>query len=399
MGYASGQPVLWPIDPNWINAVDEQLAWLNDVMAAKNGAQQARAIRAIPRRSLSMHVLAQGDQRRLLDVLAFDLGVSPFELPIWADAQVLASALASTATSVSCETDGYDFADGGKAVLYESPTSWEIIHIATVGTSTLVLSAATVASWPAGTRLYPLRRARLAQPVQMTDLTDDVMSAQVSVLFDEPCSWPAAWPVAVTYRTHPVLDLRGDESKSPGHQYERLITRVDDDFGPVYYNDQASMPFRGQSMQWLVSGRDDHARLRSFLYALAGRAGQVWVPSWQADVHLIANVGASDTTLSVAWMGNTLFGQQAVNRRDLRLELFDGTVFYRRVTASISAGSAETLTMDSALGQDVAMTDIRQISWMTLSSLSSDTVTIQHLTDADGLARCELHFEALKNDV
>src|SRR5690606_14380140 len=99
--------------------------------------------------------------------------------------------------------------------------------------------------------------------------------------------------------------------------------------------------------------RTEQAALRSLLYWLAGRYSALWVPSGMADLKLAADVGASDTTLSVQWCGYTVFGRQQANRRDIRIELVGGTVFYRRITDSAESGDSETLTIDSALGTAV----------------------------------------------
>src|SRR5690606_26788556 len=96
----------------------------------------------------------------------------------------------------------------------------------------------------------------------------------------------------------------------------------------------AGTGFRLQDQHWLVHGRSEQAALRSLLYWLAGRYSALWVPSGMADLQLAADVGASDTTLSVEWCGYTVFGRQQVNRRDIRIRLHDGTVHYRRISDS-----------------------------------------------------------------
>ena len=73
-------------------------------------------------------------------------------------------------------------------------------------------------------------------------------------------------------------------------------------------------------------------------------------PGWNSDLLLAAAVADSDTSLTVEWAGYALFGQLQASWRDIRIEFWDGTVLYRRITASSDNGATETLTIDSAPG-------------------------------------------------
>lgn len=401
MGFAIGQPLLWPALPDWSSPVNETLAWLTDLMQAPTGGQQARQLRTAPRRSFAFQTLDDRDGRRIADSLRFDLGVQQFLLPIWPDVQKLASAVAAGTTTLTCDTSGYDFVAGGRAVLWQSPTAWELVTIAASGVAdgALTLAAATASAWPIGTRLYPVRAARLAQPPQETQASDEIGSLQVSIAIDEPCDWPAAWPSATTYRGLAVLDWRGDESNDPTDEYDRVSTTLDADTGPIWYYDTAGMPFRAQKQDFLLTGRADHTKFRALAYQLAGRAGTCWVPDWQNSVQLTTAVAASATQISVPWMGYTQFGYQQAGRRDLRIELFDATVLYRRITGSADAGDHEVLQLDSAPAVAIDPSQVRQINFMAVSALASDSVQLVHDGDASGVATASLSWQAVKSDV
>lgn len=401
MGYLADQPILWPWLTDWSKSVSESLAFLTDVMQAPTGGAQVRALRNAPRRGFGFQQVMNADIRRIVDALRFDLGVQQCLLPIYADIQQLGADLAAGATSIPCRTDGFDFVAGGKAVLWNDVNAWELVTIASggVGANALTLSAATVNAWPAGTRLYPVRKARVASIAKADWQSDDVSTVQVSLLIDEPCDWPAAWPSAATYRGVPVLEWRGDESTDPTDEFDRLDGRVDMDVGPVFYFDLPGMPFRAQSQLFTLATRADHTAFRSLLYMLNGRAGQVWVPSWQQDLRLSQPALATATQLQVPWCGYTQFGYLQANRRDIRIELYDGTILYRRITGSADAGDHEVLQIDSAPGIALAPGAIRQIGFLTMCALASDSVQLDHVTDADGVSQCTLNWVAVKSDV
>jgi hypothetical protein len=398
MSFAIGQPVLWPIPPDWATPPRETLAWLTDYMSSRNGKRQKRQLRLAPRRAFEFNVIANEDNRRLLDALGYDQGTRQWLLPIWPDGQRLASALTSGATTVPCATTGRDFVAGGKAVLWRAANDWEVLAVDSLDGSGLTLTTGTAADWVAGTRLYPVRTAKTADSTGETLYTDDASAFKVKMQIDEACDWTAVAPSA-TYRGVPVLEWRGTWNDRPSAKYDRATQPVDASTGPIVTFDLPGLPFRMQSHAWLLNGRAQQDEFRSLLYWLRGRMGTLWVPSFATDLVLADDVTDTDTTLSVRWAGYTVFGRHQQNRRDIRIELWDGTVFYRRITGSAEAGTAETLTIDGALGQDVALADVRVISFLTLAEQAADSISIDHLTDSDGTARAGINWAGALDDV
>ncbi len=398
MAFAIGEAVPWPVPPDWGTAVRDTRAWLTDYMNPRNGARQKRQLRLAPRRTMEFSVIATAASRRLVDAVRFDQGARQWLLPIWPDLQYLGASLGLGSVSIPCATTGYDFADAGQALLWSAPNLWEVVQVDTVESDHLALSAATLAIWPAGTRLYPLRLARVPDAAEESLWTDDVSQIKVVMQVDEPCDWAAVAPTA-SYRGYPVLEWRGEESSGPSTKYDRAIQPVDGATGAIAYFDLPGRPFRSQSHNWQPHGRIEYAAFMSLLYWLRGRMGTLWVPSYASDLLLAASVTSGAVTLSVEWAGYTVFGRQQSNRRDIRIELYNGAVLYRRINGSAEVGSTETLTIDSALGVAVAPTDVRCISFMTLSEQAADSISIDHLTDADGVAQAQTTWAGIRHDV
>lgn len=400
MGYAVDAPILFPHTPSWDDPVQEVLAWQTDVMrASATGHQQVRQLRDTPRRSFSFRMHAGDRERRVIDAFLRQIGVDPFVLPIFHDAQWLADDLPANAGMIECATAGYDFQPGGLAVIRATQREWELVKIAEVDPAGLTLDGATETSWPAGTRLYPACMARMPKAAKASMLSSAVARLQLDVQVDGPSPCAAAWPGPATYRSLPVLEWRTEESEAGTVQYDRQSVTVDVETAPPYYADLPGMPFRYQSHRFVIHGRPAHAAFRSFMYQLAGRVGRLWVPDWTDAVELLAPVAASGSAWPVAWQGYTLFDYQQVNRRDLRIELYDGSVFYRRVTGSGESGDTEVLQLDASLGRAVAPSNVRQINWMAVCAADADAVQIEHRTDADGISISIINWQALQNDV
>ncbi|HDS1834387.1 TPA: hypothetical protein QEM98_000472 [Stenotrophomonas maltophilia] len=399
MSYTSAGPVPWPVPPDWSSGVRETLAWLTDVLRSnRTGYTQHRQLRLSPRRTFTFDVLAEAQARRVADALLFDRGTKLWALPIWHDVQRLLNPVAVGATIIPCRTTGFEFREGGQAMLWRSVNAFEVVTIDAVLGDSLALLQPLGAAWGGGTRLYPLRAARVVDGSQESAWNDVAGKRSVSFEIAEVCDWPAELP-ASTYLGFPVLEHRPDEGSDPTASYSRQIEVVDEGSGLPSVFDLAGRAFRSASHRWLMDGRDEHGAVRSLLYGLAGRAVPLWVPSWAADIKVAATIAADSTVLVVEWCGYTLFGRQQAGRRDIRIELKDGTVFYRRITGSGEMGEFESLTIASALGTTIAPSRIRLVSFMSLCTQTSDELEIEHQTDADGIGVCDLSFMAVTDDL
>jgi len=208
----------------------------------------------------------------------------------------------------------------------------------------------------------------------------------------ETCDWPAAAPAA-TYLGLPVLEQRTDEPTDLNANYGRIITTVDNDIGLPVIDDPSGQPWTTQEHRWRLSGQSDRSAFRSLLYWLTGRANALWLPSWTDDVVLTASLASNANTLTVEWAGIARYGALQAGRRHLRIELNNGSIFYRTVTGASETGMAsEQLLIDSPLAVPVQPSDIRQISWMMLATLAGDSVQIAHEADSMGLATSAATF-------
>lgn len=397
--FTSAGAKIWPLTPDWSNGVQERLAWGTDVLQANATAvTQHRAYRAGPRRGFTFELFDEKQDFRVAQMLLAGHG-GPWSLPIWPDVQWLGAPLAAGASSIACLTSGFDFTAGGKALLYRAVNAWEVVSIDSIAVDHLTLTGVTVNAYDRGCRLYPLRRAQVEDGAEVRLRNAHTHRCSLAFEIDEPCAWPAlADPT--TYLTHPVLDVRPDESDDPTHSHTRLWQGVDYGVALPFRHDLAGIALRSQQSGWKLWGRAQHSWFRSLLYTLDGRRVPLWVPSFADDLKVVAAVAGGSTSVSVEWAGYTLFGKGKPNRRDLCIELVDGTVLYRRITNAVEAGDTETLTLSAALdGASIAPERIRQVSIMALCTLASDEIEIDHKTDQDGEATSTTGWQAVVPDV
>lgn len=390
--------IAWSFAPDWADGVVETLEWLTDVLTSETAVEQRRALRLAPRREFEAKMYVEGSDRQLLDMLLYGWGSRVWALPIWHEIQQLQGDLALGAQRINCATQFLDFEAGGLAMLRgESAFDFEVVEVGTLDAAGLNLARPTQRAWARGSRLYPVRPAQLLESPALTRLTDQAVAMDVRFRLSSPSNWPAVLP-ATLYRGYPVLEQRPEESEDLTSSFERLTQLFDSGLSmPLVSTTSRALPVQG--WRWLEEGRAARAALRSLLYGLRGRQVPVWVPTHADDLQLVATIASASLTFDVANIAYTRFGQSRPGRRDIRIELVNGTVFHRRITGSTElAGNIERLAIDSALGQTVEPSQVSRISWMVLSRGNSDRVEIEHQTDSEGVASCALTFRGVRDD-
>lgn len=390
----------WALTPDWANGVKETLQFKTDVMQSFWSAkEQRRALRIAPRRIFEFSVDAAQQDRRFIEAALFTWSAMVWALPIWADGQQLTTAANPGDTIVACDTVNRDFVGDGLAILIFSATKYEVLQIDVYSSSSIVLAHPIVGTWPVGSKIYPARTARLNGYPQLTKINGQMASIHPSFTVIEPCDWTAASGLPA-YRSNPVLENSPNDADSNTQSYERQAVTIDNQTGAIEVIDNANIGFSLRSHAWFLQGRSQRAAFRALMYLLKGRVGEMWVPTYNSDLKLVSPIAPTDTGIVVETTGYTLFLVNQLNRKDIRIELTSGTIFYRRITgASIVDANTESLSIDSSLGQAIAVAQIRRISYMAMSRLNTDSIDIMHHTKDDGVASAVTPFRALNHDL
>lgn len=379
----------------------EELAWLTDLLQAPTGGTQHRRLRQSPRTTLTFSALESGANRRWMDVLLRANSAGAWWSPVSIDARALTADVAAASSSLPVDVAAARFVEGGHAlVVGTDPRRFEVLEIAAggVGGSTLTLAGTTANAWPAGTQVIPVRRARLAEMPQVGRFTaDDSALVQLRFRLEEPLDTAAAMPGA-TYRSYPVFDAFAPAwTSDPVWVPERLTDVQDDDLATPLVADTAGVALGKVTMQYALDTAAAIGIFRAALFALAGRWSPAWVPSWTHDLRLAASVAGGQSYIDVD--GPLLSTQPlAANHRDLRIELFDGTVLYRRINAVAAQGATtDRLTLGAALPSAFTTAQVKMISFLTLSVQDSDTNMLRYF-DAQTM-QCELVWRELDHEL
>lgn len=389
--------VPWTWQPNWETPVLERMEWVTDVLQAHDGSEQRISLRLGPRKSYEFATWFSGRDRRAAEAAIWGWGANVWALPIWPDGVDLPDGLAAGAISVSLDTEGRDFVAGSLAIVMTDANNSETAEVEAVTSTSVTFKRPLIRQWPAGARIYPARAARLQDSVQLPRWTGQVSDARVIFEVEGPVDGAAAAP-ATTYRGKPVLEARPEWSETPSVEMQRKLARLDPGIGARFFDDEAGMPMAAQRQGYTLVSKAEALVHRGYLYALNGRQAGMWVPTWTDDLVIVTDTLSESIEIEIENIGYTRLIAQSVNRRDIRIELTDGTVLYRRIIGSEELDAdTERLALDASLGRLVRPEEVVQVSFMMYARLDSDAVEISHWTG--DVADTVLVFKGVRHGV
>lgn len=376
---------VWTIAPNWSQPVRERLTWLSDVFTSETGHEQARAQRVTPRRSIEALYTPVDAHLSLFELLLQRLGRNEFMLPLWFD-QGIATAVAGSVVTV--DTVDREFAVGTMALLLgDDPFTFETFTISAVAAGSLTASAALTDIWPAGTKVFPLRRGWL-DGESVSPVTNRVASSVLRFNMDARNDITSGAETFALYQGHPLLTHDIDWSQSLSNEYEWLSEEFDSETGLRYVVDTANRAFVMRRYGMLLEGLTEQMAYRKLLYRLEGRTKPVWIPDFSRSIEVVRP---------------SALGSQIVDIRKIGLAYVGGIT---EDVAHVLIGENEVVQI-SALGAALAIDEERLLlaapltraltpgeygSFLHLSRLEQDAVTIEHYTDNEGVARSSLAF-------
>lgn len=375
-----GRVVVFSYPPNWADSVNESYEWLTDVLEAYGGVEQRIGLRGVPRRGLSYSMATtERHASNRLETLLLGWQSRLFAVPVWTECQTLASALSIGATSIPCETSGYEFAPGDLVVLWRAHDVYESVEIDSVNVNSLMLVSATLAAWPAGTKVLPLRLGRLPSAQKLNRDTDHHFSARVEFRFDDHPGWAAA-DVGDTYLGYRVYPLKPNWAGDIDVELMRKLAELDYNTGRRWVDDESGLANIVKRWNWTHGSRAEIVAFRAWLAARKGRLTPFWSETQGDDMELAAPIGASDGSIQIRNIGYKRYLDGRADRRHLAIRTKAGAAYYRQITgATENSDTVETLAIDSALGALVNPADISSLRFLHLTRLESDSIDIEWL--------------------
>lgn len=372
----TGQRVVpWIFAPNWQVPPVERLAWLTDVLPRRDGSEQRRALRSLPRQGLRFRSTISGAQARRMDTLLAGWQDKAFLIPLWMDGATVTADVAADALVVPVDaTAGARFVANSLAVAVVDGAAL-VVEVSAVAAQQLTLSNPCPGAIAANTQIYPARVARLQDSQPMHQPTSSIRDALLTWEIVETLDDTTAADSAGSYRGLSVLDESPNWRPGLDSQYQRNLQRLDNQTGLRDWTDVTGVPVLTRHHLWTRANRSETAALRAWLYARQGRLTPIWVPTFTPDMVPTATLVQGETNLRIQHIDYHLYLQGLPGRKHIRIRLTDGTLLYRMINSATEVdATTENLVVDSAWPQDITTDEVAMISYLQLFRLQADAV-------------------------
>ena len=358
----------------------EVLEWLTDVQEAYSGQEIRSALRIAPRQSYTGEYLEKDpDDMAALKAVLLGWQRRYFGLPVWTEARTIGP-VPPGSEWIGVDTAYASFKDGGFAMLHDGG-NWRtarIVQILTVAPDGLHLALPTAVGFAGTTIVMPVRIARIdGDPSHNEHARHNHHTITFAVEDNDPVDAPAS---AVQYKGRDVwLTPYKVASHIAPREYLRPAEVIDGATGKVVVDPRTTWGrVAAHNAIFDARSRAGAWALRQWLYRRGGRFRSLWVPTFAADVRIVAPFTAADTVLVVL---NNRYRDMLYNNpqcRHIAISRKNGDVLLREIlTAQMVGEDTEWLGIDAAIGFDGTMEgDIRRISFLSLNRLSADRVEI-----------------------
>lgn len=396
---------LLTIPADWTSPIIERLTWKTDVLISFDRTEQRIGYRTRPRRSFEYGFLMKGHELHHAEAIIHALQGDELEVPIWTDMTRLTSGLSPGDTTVSLTTAGLDFVAGGRAVVVASDygealygaadTFYELLDVNTVWSGGLTLSSPIKGTWPARSKLLPLRAGYVAPEINWGRTTAEGAKGTLTVdLVD--AGWETLPALAAdSYLSRDVLPWLADRSEDIQETLVRPVTRIESIGGTLQVLKRSDRPDISRDERYVITTRADILQLRAWLERCAGSRVSFWSWSGCRDLEMAQDAQAADEWLLVKSVrGRALYGDshggwaldastyKRPGRRNLEIRATPTATPIRRGIVSwarVGPGT-EQVVLDSAVGAAIEASK-SVVSWLAQRRLESDSVEMRWVTD------------------
>lgn len=388
-------PVFLP-EPNWKNGVTERLEWMTDVLSSETGAEQRRKLRLTPRRSFEATFMRWGENRGLLDSTLVGIGQGLCLLPLWHDKTKIDNDVPAGSIDIFGDFAYRDFNVGDVVIIRrDSIFDYELNIVAGRDDTALTLAFGTESDSLKGHTISPIRVSQMRDTPNSSMLTDAVSLYQIRFYNTEIYRLPPEWGFPVYPATGlPIMTREPNYRSDISASINRNTYVLDGGMGPVHIVDPGKQSSTTQKFSFQLVGREAAWKFRQMLFAMSGMQNEFHIPTGASDFELAEDIDPAKGAIIVYRSGFSQFlNTRQVIRRDILIEMYDGTQVPATIVSSRIVGNVEWLVLTQTLG-NISKDDIRRISYMPRGRLDTDSVEFNRLTDSDGASETSLTFKA-----
>lgn len=372
--------------------ITETLDFLTDRKSSLNGKRQAISTRSNPRQLYQPLYILNDNSRRRMQALLLDWLDNIWGFPVFGELLRLTGATSPGATQYQVVgADLIDIRVGGLAVVLQDERTYDVINVQAV-TSTLITAAdPSVNGYAVGTKIMPLRTARVNGEVRASRPPVGLQSFQIPFEVTDNDTGALAGDVTPgfwsTYDGKVLFDdcnvIRGDLSE----EYSRRTFRLDNKTGNPYQFSTWDRGKRSHAKGFVLRGREQILQFRKLILGLRGPQKSFWIPTFDYDLDVVADLVSGTNTMDIDSFDYVRFVRDREPMKTLRITFTDGTFLVREIDSSATVSTTvERLTLDANWPANRTVAEIDRVQFYELATFDSDKFDIVHRRI--GLAEC-----------
>jgi len=348
--------------PNWNSSVKIKYIWQTAIKRGIQGNEQRSKLKSWPRRNITWQAQINTNYQRNLIIrkLFFDFQ-NIFGVPLWPYARQLTSAASIDDTIIYLDTTNNTFADNQIILITSNHVDYDYGIISSFDDTSITLTSGLTRDFVLGASVYPVLQGRISNNrfQALSQITGKI--SDVNLDFSESYELSQIFvPGSNDYSTYNGYYVLNNEPNWASNvelglnkPFEVLNTiGIDTSY---CYQLETDFSLKAKYTFYTASAIN---KFENFFNDIAGKYGSFWVPSWGNDFVITSAITNTDTTLSIEninyysnWLNNDLIGRIIFIK-------YKSTEVFRKI---ISAPSAYSIQLDSAVGIDVSANELANI--------------------------------------
>lgn len=386
------------IPPNWANPIIYRRRWQTTISSSLKGNEQRSGLLTWPRRTIVFNPLTRNFTESAFIKRKLHKNIhNVWGIPFWQDRTYLTSQASENQDTLDVEsTEDRNFEVGALCILLASPSFCEVGTIASKTEKQIILEDDLDHTWPAGTDVYPVLKARiksgqiinlgtsqnLDMEIEASEEYEDSITRHIGTALEFP-TYPAdGYPI---FNIEPDWSNLGEQGFIHPYDYLSFYGKT----LSISHYDETEFTLRFGYLQKL---RSELQKILDFFDDKMGRWGNLWIPSWQSDIRVTAPFGAGDNQLTIE---DIKFGEYWLDEMagsHITLLWPDGTRINRQI---IGAPSTTEITLDNTVGKACTASELNRllVSFLLFARFNQDEIEVEYISDEIG--RMSLTFKTL----
>lgn len=376
---------LWEFPPNWIDPLEVTLEYRSEIITSRSGREQRRGLRQRPRKELAFNALAsEADFRAFIRHMSH-WQARPFLMPEFYRVARLNESLEEGVSLAEFQTVP-DWLEVDKVVAIRHGKKFMIRTVTGISGTSVTFNAGASGHWPKGCRVYPTISGHLSPRIQGRQHSNNAISIDVRFSSDPGLEkWPEVPPSPRNYRQRELWLKKPNWASAPTPEFVSSLDTLDygigriDSFVPWEFND------RYQKAEYVGFTAVQVEEVIQFYRRNFAQVGEFFMPTYTEDLVIKTEAPLGSSNLRIAGTETAADYANGKVYRDLIVFMKSGAWMPRRILniyrIDDADGSDTIIQIDGPWEIAIRPERVRQICWLPLCRLASDSLTIQWLTD------------------